>query len=134
MYHGVSFALEFRLAVVRPLDGSLASNLPTRCLIGAVRIVCSPMSAFRPSETISYPFTCYEHVIAKAMGVVPMVCVDYWPCISWPSQARPSNPTPSGATTTLLLCMHTSRVRSNMNGKQQRDSLWLLTAAHLGLT
>ena len=34
--------------------------------------------SFRPSETISYPFTCYEHVIAKAMGVMPMVWVDYW--------------------------------------------------------
>ena len=32
------------------------------------------------------------------------------------------------------VAVHTSRVRSNMNGKQQRDSLWLLTAAHLGLT
>ena len=103
MYHGVSFALEFRLAVVRPLDGSLASNLPTRCLNGAVRTVCSPMSAFRPSETISYPFTCYEHVIAKAMGVMPMVYIDYWLPADSADPGHLTNLTPSGATATLLL-------------------------------
>ena len=59
--------------------------------------------SFRPSETINYPFTCYEHVIAKAMGVMPMVWVDYWLPADSGDPGHLTNPTPSGATTTLLL-------------------------------
>ena len=105
MYHGVSFALEFRLAVVRPLDGSLASNLPTRCQNCAVRAICSLISTFRPPEKIVYPFACYEHGIAKAMGVMPMVYIDYWLPADSADPGHLTNPTPSGATTTLLLRM-----------------------------
>ena len=105
MYHRVSFALEFCLAVVRPPDGSLASNLSTRCRNCAVSMHGSPILSFRPSETISYPFTCYEHVIAKAMGVMPMAWVDYWLPADSGDPGHLANPTPSGAATALLLRM-----------------------------
>jgi hypothetical protein len=91
--------------VVRPLDGSLASDLPPRGRNCAVSMHGSLILSFRPSETISYPFTCYEHVIAKAMGVMPMVWVDYWLPADSGDPGHLTNPTPSGATTTLLLRM-----------------------------
>ena len=133
MYHGVSFALEFCLAVVRPLDGSLASNLPTRCPNCAVRTVCSLITAFRHPEKISHPFTCYEHGIATSDGCNTdgyggLQTMHFWSCQAMYPQFN------HFYCHNYPVAAHTGRVRSNMNCKQHGGSLWLLTAARLGLT